>query len=49
VWSAALHSITSLEGLRRPWSRLAAFTGPLDVRTALLGAVYIASGRLGKL
>lgn len=46
VLPAALHSVTSLEGLRKPWSRLAARTGPLDVETALLGAVYIASGRL---
>jgi SAM-dependent methyltransferase len=46
VLPAALHSVTSLEGLRRPWSRLAAHIGPLDVETALLGAVYIASGQL---
>lgn len=48
VLPAALHSVTSLEGLRKPWSRLAARTGPLDVETALLGAVYIASGRLAR-
>lgn len=46
VWPAALHSVTSLEGLHRPWSRLAAFAGPLDVQTALFGTVYIASGQL---
>ena len=46
VWSAALHSVTSLEGLHAPWSWLATFTGPLEVETLLLGAVYIASGRL---
>lgn len=46
VLPAALRSVTSLEGLRKPWSRLAARTGPLDVETMLLGAVYIASGRL---
>jgi len=46
VLPAALHSVTSLEGLHKPWSRLAARTGPLDVETMLLGTVYIASGRL---
>jgi len=46
VLPAALHSVTSLEGLHKPWSRLAERTGPLDVETTLLGTVYIASGRL---
>ena len=46
VLIAALHSVTSLEGLRQPWSGLAARIGPLDVQTSLLGAVYIASGRV---
>lgn len=46
ILPAALHSVTSFEGLRQPWSRLAAHTGPLDVETMLLGAVYIASGEL---
>lgn len=46
VWPAALHSVTSLEGLHRPWSRLAACTGPLEVQTALLGTVFIAGGRV---
>ncbi len=46
VLPAALYSVTSMEGLDRPWSRLAAHTTPLDVQTMLLGAVYIASGRV---
>jgi len=46
VLPAALHSVTSLEGLRKPWSRLAALTGPLSVETMLLGGVYVASGTL---
>ena len=46
VLPAALRSMTSLEGLHEPWSRLAERTGPLEVETMLLGAVYIASGRL---
>jgi precorrin-6B methylase 2 len=45
VLPAALHSVSSLDGLREPWSRLARFTGPLELETALLGGVYIASGR----
>jgi ubiquinone/menaquinone biosynthesis C-methylase UbiE len=46
VLPAAMHSMTSLEGLGEPWSHIAERTGPLDVETMLLGAVYIASGRL---
>jgi SAM-dependent methyltransferase len=46
VLPAALHSVTSLEGLRQPWSKLAAFTGPLEVETMLLGAVYVAKGKV---
>ena len=46
VVPAALRSVTSLEGLHQPWSRLAEFTQPLEVQTLLLGAVYIASGHL---
>jgi SAM-dependent methyltransferase len=45
VWPAALHSVTTLEGLSEPWSRLADRTGPLTVETLLWGAVYLASGR----
>ena len=46
VWSAALHSVTTLEGLDKPWSRLAARVGPVHVETLLLDTVYIASGRI---
>lgn len=46
VLPAALHSVTSLAGLRAPWSGLAAFTGPLHVQTMLLGGVYVASARV---
>ena len=46
VWSAARHSVTTLEGLDKPWSLLAARIGPLDVETLLLDTVYIASGRV---
>jgi SAM-dependent methyltransferase len=46
VWAAAQYSVTSLEGLERPWDRLAAHTGALDVESFLLGGVYLASGRL---
>lgn len=44
VLPAALHSVTSLEGLGAPWSRLAAIAGPLEVEVLLLGAVYVARG-----
>lgn len=43
VMMAALYSVTSLEGLGRPWSGLAEQVGHLDVSTAMMGGVYIAS------
>ncbi len=46
VWSAALYSVTSIEGLEAPWSHLAAQVAGLDVQTALMGSVYIARGEL---
>jgi ubiquinone/menaquinone biosynthesis C-methylase UbiE len=46
VLPAALHSVTSLEGLDRPWSRLAERLGLLEVETLWLDAVYIATGRV---
>jgi ubiquinone/menaquinone biosynthesis C-methylase UbiE len=48
VWSAALRSVTTLEGLSEPWSRLAACIGPMTVETMLLGTVYLATGRLAQ-
>jgi SAM-dependent methyltransferase len=46
VWPAALHSVTSLEGLGRPWSHLQPALDGFQVRSTLLGGVYIASGHL---
>ena len=46
VLPAALHSVTTLEGLDAPWSHLAARIGALQVESRLLGAVYIARGRV---
>ncbi|HMN81993.1 MAG TPA: class I SAM-dependent methyltransferase [Burkholderiaceae bacterium] len=46
VWTAALHSVTTLEGLDRPWSHLAARTGRLGVEPMMMGGVYVASGSL---
>lgn len=44
VLMAAMHSVTSMEGLEQPWSLLAEHVGQLEVSTTLLGGVYIASG-----
>jgi len=46
VWPAALHSVTSLEGLGRPWSHLQPALDGFQVCNTLLGGVYIASGNL---
>ena len=48
VLPAALRSTTSLEGLDKPWDKLAGLFGSLDVQTRCMGAVYIASGARGK-
>jgi SAM-dependent methyltransferase len=44
VLPAALHSVTSLEGLDKPWAGLAAALPGLAVRSSLLGGVFVASG-----
>ncbi len=44
VLPAALHSVTSLEGLSQPWSELRKRLDTLEVRSTLLGGAYVASG-----
>ena len=44
VLAAALRSVTSLEGLGHPWSRLAEQIGEMAVSNTLMGGIYIASG-----
>ena len=43
VGAAALHSVTSMEGLDAPWSVLAERVTGLRVQTMLFGTLYIAS------
>jgi ubiquinone/menaquinone biosynthesis C-methylase UbiE len=44
VMLAAMYSVTSLEGLSQPWDKLAAHLRDVEVDTALMGGIYIASG-----
>ncbi len=44
VLGAALHSVSSLEGLNRPWSLLAASLDELTVKPLLGGTVFLALG-----
>jgi SAM-dependent methyltransferase len=44
VMGAALHSVTSLEGLDQPWSLLAQRIGEMQASAELSGGAYIASG-----
>ena len=44
VWPAALRSVTSLDGLRAPWSFLEEALGSLQVQSQMLGGVFLASG-----
>jgi SAM-dependent methyltransferase len=46
VMLAALHSVTSFEGLGHPWSKLARRLRSVDIEHALMGGIYIASGIL---
>ena len=46
VLVAARHSVSTLEGLLEPWDRLAEHVAPLQLRRRMLGAVFIASGRI---
>jgi ubiquinone/menaquinone biosynthesis C-methylase UbiE len=43
VLSAALHSVTSLDGLDQPWRLLRDQLGPMIIESRLLGGAYIAS------
>ncbi len=46
VFGAALHSVSSLEGLSQPWSLLAARLTAFEVESVLGGGVFIARGLL---
>lgn len=43
VLPAALRSVTSLDGMDRPWQLLEEQFGPMDVESQLLGGAYVAS------
>lgn len=44
VMGAALYSVTSFDGLGKPWDLLARRLDDVKVRTALMGGIYVASG-----
>ena len=44
VMMAALYSVTSFEGLGQPFNRLAAMLRDVQVRHAMMGGIFIASG-----
>ena len=44
VLPAALRSVTTLEGLSRPWSQLETLLGPMQVQSLLFGGAYVALG-----
>lgn len=46
VWYAALRSISTLEGLSRPWDRLAESVDDLQIEEMLGGTVYVAAGNV---
>jgi SAM-dependent methyltransferase len=46
VLGAALHSVSSMRGLERPWGLLARHLDPLHVDSMLGGSLYLASGSM---
>lgn len=44
VWGAALRSVSSLQGLERPWSLLAQRIEGFEVQDLMLGAVFLGQG-----
>ena len=46
VLPAALHSVTSTEGLASPWDRLSVHLDPFEVESVYFGGAYLASGAL---
>ncbi|APW36292.1 methyltransferase type 11 [Rhodoferax koreense] len=48
VWPAALHSVTSFDGLDQPWRQLAWHLPDMDFQIWLNDGVYIASGIFGE-
>jgi len=44
VMAAAMHSVSSLEGLEQPWSLLAEQLGGMAVTPQVMGGVYMADG-----
>jgi len=48
VFGAALHSVSSLDGLAQPWSLLAEQLDDLELDSDLAGAVFVARGTLGR-
>jgi len=46
VLPAALRSVTSLDGMERPWQLLQEQLGQMRVESRLLGGAYVASGAL---
>jgi SAM-dependent methyltransferase len=44
VWPVALYSVTTLEGMTEPWSKLETFSDGLQVESMHGGGIYVASG-----
>ena len=46
VLLAAMHSVTSFEGLGTPWDKLAPWLDGVQVDTAMMGGIYVLCGRV---
>lgn len=44
VWGAAMYSVSTLDGLEKPWSTLATYLQELEVRSTWMGSIFVATG-----
>jgi len=44
VWSAAMYSVSTMDGLDKPWSILATFLEEMEVSATWLGSIFMATG-----
>ncbi len=44
VWSAAMYSVTTMDGLDKPWSILATYLRDMEVNATWMGSIFMATG-----
>ena len=44
VWGAAMYSVTTMDGLEKPWSTLATYLQEMEVHSTWMGSIFVATG-----